>query len=556
MTQNRICDLFAVALLVVTVASPATIAHSQTYSVLYNFGSKAGDPLGPYYSGIIAQGRDGNLYSTTQYGGSGSGHGAVFKITPAGTLTVLYSSSTNDVYYIDSGLTLGTDGDFYGTTEQGGANAYGSIFKITPGGSLTTLYSFTGKADGSQPFAPPIEGIDGNFYGTASNGSGPIYGSAYKITPAGKLTVLHTFDDTDGYLPYAPLVQATNGRFYGTTNEGGFENLDGTVFGVTSSGKFTSFDFDGTDGEDPYGPLIQGSDGNFYGTARDGGASEGGVVFKFTPAGKFTILHSFDNTGGGGEPIGGLVQASDGNLYGTTSTDGSQDCGSIFRISPNGKNFKTLYTFPGDKSLGCNPLATLVQHTNGIIYGDTEVGGAGSSQYFCPTGGCGVFFSLNASLPPFVALLPYSGKVGKTIEFLGQGFTSKTTVSFNGTAAKPTVVSGTYLTAAVPAGATTGSVTVTSGSTTLNSNKIFRVTPQILSFKPTSGTVGTVVTITGVSLKQTTKVTFGGVRATTVTVVNDTQVKATVPTGAKTGHIAITTLGGTAISSGVFTVTQ
>ena len=176
----------------------------------------------------------------------------------------------------------------------------------------------------------------------------------------------------------------------------------------------------------------------------------------------------------------------------------------------------------------------------------------------CSTGNCGVLYSWKSSgLPAFVSLLPDSGKVGKVIEFLGQGFVSgKTTVSFNGTAAKPTVVSSTYLTAPVPNGATTASVTVTTSGVTLTSNRIFRVTPQITSFKPTSGAVGTVVTITGVSLIQTKKVTFGGVAATSFSITSDLQVKATVPTGAKTGKIVITTPGGTATSPGVFTVTQ
>jgi hypothetical protein len=117
-------------------------------------------------------------------------------------------------------------------------------------------------------------------------------------------------------------------------------------------------------------------------------------------------------------------------------------------------------------------------------------------------------------------------------------------------------VSDTYLTATVPAGATTGSVTATTSGGTLTSNKVFRVTPQLRSFTPTNGPVDTPVMITGVSLTQTMKVTFGGVAATQFTVNSDKQVTAYVPTGAKTGKIAITTPGGVAVSSGIFTVTQ
>ena len=177
-------------------------------------------------------------------------------------------------------------------------------------------------------------------------------------------------------------------------------------------------------------------------------------------------------------------------------------------------------------------------------------------QNYCTVGTCGVFYSLNIGATPFVSLITTSGKVGKTVEVLGQGFKGTTGVSFNGTAATFKVSSDTYLTATVPNGATTGSVTVTTPGGPLTSNKQFRVTPQIISFTPTSGPVGTPVTITGVSLTQTSKVTFGGVKAISFTVNSDTQVTATVPTGAKTGKIAITTAGGVAVSSGVFTVTQ
>ena len=223
--------------------------------------------------------------------------------------------------------------------------------------------------------------------------------------------------------------------------------------------------------------------------------------------------------------------------------------GTIFKISPNG-SYSVLYNFDG--TTGSTPDVTPFQHTDGVLYGDTRSGGAGSVT--CSAGTCGVFYSLSAGLPPFVSLLPYSGKVGKTIEILGQGFTSTTTVSFNGTTATATVKSGTYLTVAVPNGATTGFVRVTTSSGTLTSNKRFRVTPQITSFSPNSGAVGTVVTITGVSLKQTTSVTFGGVKATTFTVDSDTLVTATVPTGARTGKLQATTPGGTATSSTSFTV--
>ncbi len=509
----------------------------------------------PTYSGIVAQGRDGNLYSTAAGGENGAG--AVFQITPAGTEKVLYSfdgATHGSLPY--GGVTLGTDGNFYGTTYAGGTTGYGTVFKITPAGSLTVLYSFMNSGDGAYPFAPPVQGTDGNLYGTTSQAD-VGYGTIYKITPSGKLTLLHSFDETHGYFPTAPLVQGTDGSFYGTTYGGGVSDY-GVVYRITPAGKFTViYNFDGTHGGEPLSPLVQGGDGNFYGTASIGGASGAGAVFKITAAGKLTVLHNLNGTTDGRFPYGGLVQASDGNFYGANSISGKAStgcpngCGTTFKISPKGQ-FSVLHNF--DLTTGDTPSVTPLQHTNGIVYGDTLIGGTGDIG--CVVGDCGVFYSWNDRLPTFVALLPHSGKVGKTIEFLGQGFTGTKSVSFNGTAAKFTVSSDTYLTATVPSGATTGSVTVTTPGGKLASNKTFRVTPQIISFTPTSGSVGTSVTIKGVSLTQTKKVTFGGVAATDFTVNSDTEVTATVPTGATTGKIVIMTPGGVAVSRGVFTVTQ
>jgi uncharacterized repeat protein (TIGR03803 family) len=187
-----------------------------------------------------------------------------------------------------------------------------------------------------------------------------------------------------------------------------------------------------------------------------------------------------------------------------------------------------------------------VQATNGNFYGTTSAGGANND---------GTVFSLSVGLGPFVETLPTSGMVGTAVIILGNNLTGATSVTFNGTPAKFTVVSSsTEIKTTVPSGATTGKVKVTTASGTLTSNQTFRVTPQIKSFSPSSGPVTTPVVITGVSLTQTTKVTFGG-KAGAFTVNSDTQVTATVPAGAKTGRITITTPGGTATSATSFTVT-
>ncbi len=561
MKGMRICVLFAVA----TLACIPITARAQTFSVVYNFGTWDGDVFNPYLSGILAQGRDGNLYGTTPYG-TPDAAGGMFKLTPAGKETVPYSFVFNNGYpqgsHAFGGLTLGTDGNFYGTTTDGGANNLGTVFKITPAGTLSVLYSFANGSDGSQPSAPPVQGNDGNFYGTTTQcevgpGCAGGTGTIYKITPTGTFTPLYQFDGTHGQTPLAPLVLGNDGNFYGTAEYGGTGNA-GVLFRITPAGKYTLLhSFDNTHGGTPLAPLALATDGNFYGTAVGGGTHGTGVVFRMAPSGAVTVLHNINGTTDGGNPYAGLVQASDGNFYGVNANGGAAStgcpsgCGTFFKMTPAGV-FTVLHNFDGPT--GENPYVTPFQSTSGLIYGDTQIGGTGTAAP-C-SGACGVVYSWQSpAVPAFVRALTNSAKVGKVIEFLGQGLKGTTAVSFNGKPATFTAVSATYMTATVPAGATTGSVTVTTPGGVLTSNRKFRVTPQLTSFAPPSGPVGTVVTLTGVSLTQTSKITFGGVAATTFTVNSDTSVSVTVPTGAVTGKIVVTTTGGTAISATSFTVT-
>ncbi len=554
----------AVAMLV--LATFSTSLQAQTYSALYEFGGQTQDPENHQYSGLIAQGRDGELYSTAPATPLGlcSFCGAVFKISPSGTVTVVYdfNDATGSGYTPFGGVVLGTDGNFYGTTKAGGNFNEGTLFKITASGPLTTLYNFgTCKypcKEGLYPKAPPVQGTDGNFYGTAPNLSdGTNTGVVYKITSAGKFTTIHAFDFTAGYNPNAPLIQGSDGNFYGTTTLGGktvtptcvatFSSATcGTVFKITTAGKVTTlYKFGKTDGAGPLGPVIQGTDGSFYGTTSEGGTSGLGVVFKLTAAGVLTVLHDFNGTDGQ-TPEAGLVQANDGNFYGVASAGGTLGFGTIFKItSTSDHTFSVLYNF--DNTHGATPEVALMQHTNGILYGDTESG---------DTHGGGVFYSLNIGAAEFAKLQTLSGKVGTQVSILGQGFTGSTAVSFGGVnATKFTVVSDTYVTASVPTGGKTGTVTVVRPSGSLNSLQPFKVTPTISGISPTSGPVGTIVTVTGTGVTQTTKVTIGGVKATTFTVNSDSSVSVTIPTNCKTGKITVTTNGGSATDSATFTVT-
>lgn len=448
------------------LASPA-----QTFTRLFSFDSTNG--FDPTYMSLV-QGTDGNFYGTTQ-GGGANGGGTVFKITSGGALTTIYNfcaeANCADGSSPNSALVQGTDGSFYGTTIDGGVYGYGSVFKITSTGTLTTLYSFCAKSsceDGFGPHAGLIQGTSGAFYGTTEEGGvNGDYGTVFEITSKGALTTLHSFEKTDGYAPLGGLVQGTNGIFYGTTYIGGANSL-GTVFQITAAGTFKSLhSFDTTDGANPYDRLVQGTNGNLYGTTYNGGLSGYGTAFKITASGTLTTLHNFAGyPNEGAYPGAGLVLGSDGNFYGTTLAGGPESCGTVFEVTPAGA-LTTLYSFTGLD--GDIPYGGLMQATNGTLYGSTGLGGASND---------GEIFSLSVGLGPFVGMRPGSGKVGAKITILGTDLTGATSVTFNGIAATFTGTSSSEIKATVPVGATTGTIkVVTPGSGILKSNVPFRVTP-------------------------------------------------------------------------------
>jgi uncharacterized repeat protein (TIGR03803 family) len=431
-------------------------------TLLYNFGTHSGDPAHPNNPGFAVQGRDGNLYSTSNDGGTDNA-GTVFKTTPAGQVSVLYSFDGVTGALPSSGLTLGTDGNFYGSTFENGPTNYGTVFKISSKGKLTTLHGFD-DGDGAAPWGAPIEGTNGDFYGTTANGGSGGCGTVYRVTSKGSFATLYAFDGTHGCQPSAPLTLGNDGNFYGTTIYGGTTGA-GAIFKITPAGVITLLhSFDGTHGAQPFAPLIQASDGNFYGTTVDGGAYVDGVAFEIRPAGGFTDLHDFDPSQDGGEPFSALVEGTNGVLYGTTILGGAFNAGTIYSIPLGGGGLNALYSFDGTS--GTAPGAALNQNTNGSFYGDSAWGG---SDNF------GTFYSFSVGLSPFIRLVSTSGKVGATVEILGQGFTGTTAVSFNGVAATFHVDSQTYLTATVPTGATSGFVTVTTPKGVLKSNQVFRI---------------------------------------------------------------------------------
>jgi uncharacterized repeat protein (TIGR03803 family) len=472
-------DLNRRAVVVALLFCIATVigATAQTYHLLATFN----DTNGAYPTTRLVQGPNGNLYGATT-GVSNQDYGTIFQITTSGSLASLYSfcSKANcvDGKTPLGGLMLAANSTFYGTTSAGGAYGYGTVFKMTPAGKMTTLYSFCPQsicADGETPTASLVEGTDGNLYGTTSGGgANGNYGTVFKITTTGKLTTLYSFCSVsscnDGENPQGGLIQGADGNFYGTTF-GNHSNQRGSIFKITSGGEFTTlYTFCSVtlceDGTEPVADLVQAADGNFYGTASGGGPyGDDGTVFELTSGGVYSVLYSF--LGGFGVPFGGLVQGTDGNFYGTTYYTQYGSYGTAYKITPAGV-LSDLYFFCRAENCtdGESPYAGLMQATNGIFYGTTSIGG--TSDY-------GTVFSLSTGLGPFVTTLPTSGAVGSKVAILGTSMARATAVSFNGVPAAFSIKSSSAIETSVPIGATTGNVQVTTPSGTLTSNVVFSV---------------------------------------------------------------------------------
>ncbi len=366
-------------------AAQTEIVPGTAFTTLHSFTGADGSKS---FAGLL-QGKNGSLYGTTYFGGV-KNDGEVFQVTTAGKLTTLHSfCSTNgcaDGEYSYAMPVQGADGNFYGTTYLGGSKGDGTVFKMSPSGSLTTLHNF-GGADGSQPLAGLAAGSDGNFYGTTNLGGSHGAGSVFKVTPSGQFTILHSFCSkaacADGQSSYAGLIQASDGNLYGTTLSGGTQG-HGTVFKITKGGIFsTLYSFCAqsgcADGEFPQTGLVQASNGNLYGTTILGGAYGSGTIFELTLSGALTTLYSACSQTGcpdGNYLYAGLIQARDGNLYGIMQVGGAHNSGTIYRITLSG-TLTTLYSFCSQPACadGQYPAAGLVQATNGNLYGTTADGG-------------------------------------------------------------------------------------------------------------------------------------------------------------------------------------
>jgi len=407
---------------------------------VYKFCSQPNCADGAFPQTAPILGSDGNLYGVTYTGGIEGSAGVFYQLSTDNTFKVLYSFCPNfpcpDAGQDPNGIILASDGNFYGTTNYGGTAGVGTIFKITPSGKYTQLYSFcsqTNCTDGSYSVFPPVQGKDGNFYGTASAGGTLGAGVFYELTSAGVYKVIHNFCSTScpksEYAWAYTITQGANGNFYGTTYAGAFE--------ITSTGRYTKLaSFAGE-------PALMG----WPGTA--------------------------------------LTLASDGNFYGTFIGGGSGSwapyaTGGIYEITPHGK-LKALYGFcrgcdsSGSTTLGFTPLDPVFQATDGNFYGTTAYGGIGGGKGGAGDFGFGTAFQFSNNLGPLVETVPVAGKAGKSVLILGYGLSGTTGVTFNGVQAAFTVESDTYIKATVPKGATTGTVSVFTPAGTLNSNPQFVV---------------------------------------------------------------------------------
>jgi uncharacterized repeat protein (TIGR03803 family) len=438
----------------------------QTFTKLLDFGEQIGFGT----QDALIQGFDGALYGTTPYGGAYN-YGTIFRLS-GNSLTTLHSFDGTDGQQVYAPLVRSLNGKFYGTTSYGGVYNRGTVYEITPDGTFATIYSFcadwNGQAclDGEYPSAGLVVANSGDLFGpTQYGGSGNIQnggGTIFRITPSGTLTTLYNFCTlglpcTNGLRPGVPLVQAADGQFYGSAV---------LLFAMGPAGRFHSLgDLPSGIGAGP-SALVQAPDGNLYGTTAALDNSYGSV-FRLTPGGEVTPIYNFSTQSGYNKS--GLVVGSDGNLYGTTSTGGSNDGGTIFKVTLSGE-LTTLYNFcSAAKCLdGGDPEATLVQATNGVFYGTTLVGGTHNE---------GTLFSLSVGLGPFVEIQPSAAETGAAVAILGPDLSGTTSVWFNGSPASFKVISKSLIAATVPNGAEAGTVRVQIPGGTLSSNVPFWVRP-------------------------------------------------------------------------------
>ena len=418
--------LFCVAILILPLITPR-VYGSATFTSLISFNGTNG--AGPV-AGLV-QGRDGNFYGTAPNGGA-SNSGTIFAISADGTFfTNFYNfaGGTNGANPV-GGLIVGTDGNFYGTTYAGGASNAGTVFQISSNGAFTQLAQLS-VTNGANPDVALMQAPDGSLYGgtryggpypnTTQGGTG--YGTIFRLATNGILTTPVLFNSTNGANP-AALMLGNDGNFYGTTAWGGsissFKLGFGTIFRLSPDGTFSNlYNFSGgNDGGFPQAGLVQANNGILYGSTQSGGSNSIGTLFQITADGQFLSLLSFPASSVGSYPYDAMIQASDGNLYGTTYLGGNLSTtqrGTIFQLTPAG-GLTSLLQFTGTNGavLGANPQSSLVQGTDGNFYGTTVGGGLYNN---------GTVFRLSLPLAPVFKSIV---KTGNTVTLVWSSAASQT----------------------------------------------------------------------------------------------------------------------------------
>jgi len=375
-----------VSVVILALAQPMIAA--PVFETVTEFETPPRNPMGP----LVLAG-DGNYYGTSSDGGK-SGFGTVFRVTPAGVRTTVVDftgiTGSRPGSAPVTGLTLAADGSLFGTTSSGGTDDFGTLFKVTTGGVFTPLVSFTGisgVAKGSAPSGEMLLHSDGNFYGTTSGGGASEFGTIFKLTPAGVLTTLAQFTGTGGSVrganPVGRLATNASGVLFGVAQSGGASNF-GTAFKITTTGTYTLLtQFTGTGGNTrgtaPIGPLVLGADSNFYGVTESGGLNDLGTFFRITQAGGHARLYDFDGLNGS-FPGTGLMLGSDGLFYGSTASDGTSNAGLIFNITTAGSiGVITHLTGADGAAKGGECRGPLITGADGALYGTASTGGVGNN---------------------------------------------------------------------------------------------------------------------------------------------------------------------------------
>jgi uncharacterized repeat protein (TIGR03803 family) len=382
-----------IVLCVIVAGLAVRPAHAQKFQVLHKFAGGTTDGASPFFATLVRD-ATGNLYGTTMSGGAFN-YGVVFKVAASGGETVLYNfrGGTADGCNPVGGLLQDAAGELYGTTIACGASGFGTVFKVDTGGMETVLYSFDGGTDGAFPEGNLVADDAGTLYGITDGGgdsscSSNGCGTVIKLDISEKETVLHRFTGSDGQYPVAGLLRDSKGNLYGTTEEGGAKGV-GTVFKLDTTGAETalhSFPAFLGDGESPEGTLIQDTEGNLYGTTSSGGGYSNGTVFRLDTKRKETLLYTFVRRLGGTTPYVGLVRDVKGDLYGVAAFGGVVNDGTVFKLGKSGKE-SILHSFKGTD--GAIPYSSLIRDAEGNFYGTTSEGGNPACE-----SGCGVVFKI------------------------------------------------------------------------------------------------------------------------------------------------------------------